>query len=554
MSDRPWLKSYPKAVPHDVDPDQFRSLVEVFHRACDRFKDKPCFTSMGVTLSYGDIDRLSGEFATFLRRDLGLVKGDRIGLQMPNILQYPVALFGALRAGLVVVNTNPLYTPREMEHQYADAGVKAIVILANFAHNLQKIFPSLSRSTELRAVVTEVGDLFPTPKRIALNAAAKYLKKMVPDYDLPHSISFRDALARGRRHRCEDVALTGDDLAFLQYTGGTTGVAKGAMLTHRNVVANVEQANAWMSFRLQEGEEVIVTPLPLYHIFSLTVNCLLFMRAGGHNILVANPRDLAGFVKLLRGERFTILTAVNTLLTGLMNRPDFASVDFSRVKITVAGATALQGPVAERWRKLTKTSVIEGYGLTEASPIATCNPIDGTDRIGTIGLPFPSTDVRLCDENGSDVAPGQPGELCVRGPQVMKGYWNLPEETATTLRNGWLCTGDVAEMDQDGFFRIVDRKKDMILVSGFNVYPNEVEAVIAAHPGVAEVGAIGIPDDKTGEAVKIVVVKRNASLTAEELIAFARNSLAGYKVPKHVEFRDELPKTPVGKVLRRLLK
>jgi long-chain acyl-CoA synthetase len=554
MPDRPWLKSYPKGVPAEINPDEVPSLVHLFQTACTRFRDRPCFTSMGVTLSYGDLDRLSSEFAAFLRRDLGLTKGDRIGLQMPNILQYPVALFGALRAGLVVVNTNPLYTPREMEHQYRDAGVKAIVILANFAHNLQQVFAGLSKSTELRVVVTELGDLFPTLKRIAINAALKHVKKMVPEYDIPHAISFRNALRRGRRHRAENVDVKGDDLAFLQYTGGTTGVSKGAMLTHRNVVANVRQSDAWMSYRLTQGEEVIITPLPLYHIFSLTVNCMLFMTAGGHNVLVANPRDMPGFIKLLRTTRFTVLTAVNTLLNGLMNHPDFGRIDFSGVKVTVAGAMALQRPVAERWKKLTKTPVAEGYGLTEASPVVCCNPIDGTERVGTIGLPFPSTDVRLCDEAGNDVSAGQPGELVVRGPQVMRGYWNRADETAGMLKDGWLWTGDIAQMDDEGYFKIVDRKKDMILVSGFNVYPNEIEEVIASHPSVLEAGAIGIPDEKSGEAVKVVVVKRTDDVTAEELIAFSRSQLAGYKVPRIVEFRTELPKTPVGKVLRRALR
>jgi long-chain acyl-CoA synthetase len=556
VGDRVWLKSYPSGVPADIDPDRYRSIVHVFHEACERFGDKPCFTNMGVTLSYRDLVRLSGQFASFLVRDLGLAKGDRIGLQMPNVLQYPVALFGALRAGLTVVNTNPLYTPREMEHQYRDAGVKAIVILANFAHNLQQVLPDLAKSIgEPRVVVTEIGDLFPGPKRILVNAAVKLIKKMVPAYELPRAISFRDALAQGARQPAEDVAVGGEDLAFLQYTGGTTGVAKGAMLTHRNVVANMEQAAAWMGFRLNVGEEIVLTPLPLYHVFSLTINCLFFMKTGAENILITNPRDFPAFIKLLRNQPFTVLTAVSTLLNALMNQPDFARLDFSRVKLTVAGAMALQRPVAERWREVTKTTVVEGYGLTEASPVICCNPIDGGDRLGTIGLPFPSTEVRLMGEDGKEVAPGQPGELIARGPQVMKGYWNKPEETASVIRDGWLWTGDVAQMDADGFFRIVDRKKDMILVSGFNVYPNEVEEVVAGHASVAEVGAIGVPDEKSGEAVKVVVVlKPGHSATSEEITQFCRGLLAGYKVPKHVEFRAELPKTNVGKVLRRALR
>ncbi|MEP6652232.1 MAG: AMP-binding protein [Myxococcales bacterium] len=558
MDERPWLKSYPPEVPADIDPDRYASVVHAFHEACGRFQDKPCFTNMGVTLTYGDLFRLSGQFSAFLQKDLGLVKGDRIGLQMPNVLQYPVALFGALRAGLVVVNTNPLYTPREMEHQYRDAGVKAIVILANFASQLQVALKEISAGgNSPQVIVTELGDLFPGPKRIMVNAAVKYLKKLVPAYQLPDAITFRDALALGAKHQAvSDAPMTGQDLAFLQYTGGTTGVAKGAMLTHRNIVANLEQAAAWMSFRLVEGEEVIMTPLPLYHVFSLTVNCLLFMKFGGHNILVTNPRDFPAFIKLLRKQPFTVMTAVSTLLGALMNRPDFQGVDFSSVKLTVAGAMALQRVVAEKWHARTKTTVIEGYGLTEASPILCCNPLDGTDRLGTIGLPFPSTYIRLIDDSGQPVTePGKPGELIARGPQVMRGYWNKPEETAGMLRDGWLWTGDIAQVDEAGFFKIVDRKKDMILVSGFNVYPNEVEEVVAQHPAVAEVGAIGVPDEKSGEVVKVVVVLRpGMSVTAEELIQFCRTSLAAYKLPRHVEFRTELPKTNVGKVLRRALR
>jgi long-chain acyl-CoA synthetase len=556
MNNRPWQKSYPKQVPADIDPDRYRSIAEVFRSACERYGDKPCVTNMGVTLSFRDLLRLSGQFASFLRKELGLAKGDRIGLQMPNVLQYPVALFGALRAGLVVVNTNPLYTPREMENQYRDAGVKVIVILANFAHNLEQVLPALASGSSgpPKVVVSELADLFPAPKRVLVNAAVKYLKKMVPSYNLPDAIRFRDALSRGARHPVEEVEVTGEDLAFLQYTGGTTGVAKGAMLTHRNVVANMEQAYAWMTFRLVEGEEILLTPLPLYHVFSLTVNCLLFMKFGAQNILITNPRDFPSFIKLLQKQPFTVMTAVRTLLAALMNQKDFTTIDFSRVKLVVAGAMALQRAVADRWRELTKTTLVEGYGLTEASPVVCCNPIDGTDRLGTIGLPFPSTDIRLVGEDGRDVIPGQPGELVARGPQVMKGYWNRPEETAGMLRDGWLWTGDVAQMDPDGFLKIVDRKKDMILVSGFNVYPNEVEEVVAQHSSVLEVGAIGVPDDKSGEAVKVVVVRRNQDLTAEDLIQFCRARLAAYKVPKLVEFRTELPKTNVGKVLRRALR
>jgi long-chain acyl-CoA synthetase len=549
---RIWQRSYPRGVPAEIDPDRYGSVVEAFHAACRRFADRPCFENMGVTLSFAEVEELSGRFAAFLRRDLKLEKGDRIGIQMPNLLQYPIALFGALRAGLVVVNTNPLYATREMEHQYRDAGVKAIVILANFADKLAEIVDRIGRP---HVVVTEIGDMFPTAKRLVVNAAVKYLKKMVPEYRIANTIGFRQALERGARAgRFEDAALASSDLAFLQYTGGTTGVAKGAMLTHRNVVANMEQASAWMSPRFVEGGEIVITPLPLYHVFSLTVNCLVFMKYGGLNVLVTNPRDFPAFIKLLRTHEFTVLTAVSTLLNALMNQPGFSQIDFSRTKLTVAGAMALQPAVAERWKRMTKSVVIEGYGLTEASPVVACNPVDGTDRVGTIGLPFPSTDIRLVDDAGADVPGGQSGELAIRGPQVMKGYWNRPEETAMVLRDGWLFTGDVAELDADGFLKIVDRKKDMILVSGFNVYPNEVEAVVAEHPDVLEVGAIGVPDDKSGEVVKIVVVRRNNQVGEAELIEFCRPRLAGYKVPKLVEFRSEMPKTNVGKILRRALR
>jgi long-chain acyl-CoA synthetase len=547
-----WIKSYPAGVPAEIDPDRYPSIVHAFDAACARFAGRPAFSNLGVTMSFAALQAHTEAFAAFLRRDLGLARGDRIAIQMPNLLQYPVALFGALRAGLTVVNTNPLYTPREMEHQFRDAGIKAVVILANFARHLQEILPALNAP---QVVLTEIGDLFPAFKRLLVNNVVRHVKKMVPAFELPGAIPFRQALARGRRHgKLEAVPLSGGDLAFLQYTGGTTGTAKGAMLTHRNVVANMEQSYAWMMPRFRDEEEVVLTPLPLYHIFSLTVNCLVFLMCGAENVLVTNPRDYGAFIKLMRTHPFTVMSAVSTLLNQLMNQPGFTDIDFSRLKVTVAGAMALQRPVAERWRALTRTVVLEGYGLTEASPVVCCNPVDGRDRLGTIGLPFPSTDVRLMGEDGKPVAPGQPGELVVSGPQVMQGYWNNPEETAAVLRDGWLWTGDVAEMEEDGFLRIVDRKKDMILVSGFNVYPSEVEEVVASHPDVVEVGAIGVPDEKSGEAVKVVVVRRGQALTAEQLIEFCRTRLAGYKIPRQVEFRAELPKTNVGKVLRRALR
>jgi len=553
---RPWLKSYPRGVPADIDPGRYRSVVHAFHAACDRFQQRPCFTSMGVTLSFSDVQTLSGHFAAFLRHQLGLAKGDRIALQLPNLLQYPVALFGALRAGLVVVNTNPLYKPREMAFQFRDAGVKAVLILSTVAWKLREILPELERVQGVpQVIITQPGDLFPTPRRLLVNLGARYLRKGGAAPAIPGAISFRDALAHGRSHpQGEDVELSHEDAAFFQYTGGTTGVPKCAVLTHRNLVANMEEAAAWMAPRCVEGEEVVITPLPLYHVFALTVDCLAFMKYGAQNVFIADPRDTRAFVRVLRRQRFTILTAVSTMLHVLLREPGIREVDFSRLKFTLVGAMTLQRSVAERWRELTQRPVIEGYGLTEASPVVCCGPADGTERLGTIGLPFPSTEVRLVDEDGHDVATGQPGELLVRGPQVMKGYWKQPEETAKVLRDGWLRTGDIAQMDEDGFFRIIDRKKDIIVVSGLKVYPNEVEDVAAQHPGVAEAGAIGVPDEKSGEVVKLVVVKRHPGLTAEELIQFCRERLAGYKVPRHVEFRAELPRTAVGKVLRRALR
>jgi long-chain acyl-CoA synthetase len=550
MAESPWYASYPRGVPARIGPPADPTIVDVLRSACARYADRPCYSNMGTTLRYRDLDRLSGQFAAFLTHELGLAPGDRIALQMPNLLQYPVALFGALRAGLVVVNTNPLYTPREMAHQLGDAGVKAVVILANFARNLEEVLPAIGQP---RVVITQVGDLLPGPKRLLVNAAVRHLKRLVPRYSIPGAISFPRAMALGRTRPPASAAPAPSDLAFLQYTGGTTGVAKGAMLTHANVVANMEQALAWMATRFTAGEEVVVTPLPLYHIFSLTVNCLLFLKYGAHNLLVTNPRDVDGFVKLLAGQPFTVMTAVNTLLGALLRHPRFLTLDLRRLKVTVAGAMALHPAVAEKWKAVTGTPVLEGYGLTEASPVVCCNPVDGTERVGTIGLPLPSTEVRIVDDAGQDVAPGDPGELLVRGPQVMQGYWKRPDETALVLRDGWLWTGDVARMEEGGFFRIVDRKKDMILVSGFNVYPNEIEEVVAQHPGVLEVGAIGVPDDRSGEAVKIVVVKKDPALGADELIAFCRQRLAGYKIPRQVEFRSELPKTNIGKILRRAL-
>lgn len=546
-----WLKNYPKGVSPEVDLSKYSSLFDVYEESIRMFGSKKAFTNMGVSLTFSDLDRKVDQFASFLQNELKLKKGDRIAIQMPNVLQFPVIAFAALRSGLTIVNTNPLYTAKEMQHQYKDSGAKAVVILANYAHLLEQII----KDTQIESVViTEIGDLFPTPKRILVNSVVKYIKKMVPAYNIPHAYTFRQAMELGAMKPSQKVATTLDDIAFLQYTGGTTGVAKGAMLLHRNVLANVLQIRDWMQPKLREGEEVAIAALPLYHIFALTLNCLGLLRYGAENILITNPRDIPGFIKELKKTPFTLMAGVNTLFNALMNNPEFMTVNFSRVKISVAGAMTLQKSVAEKWMELTKSVIVEGYGLTEASPVVCCNPIDGTDKVGSIGLPFPSTDIKLLNDDDKEVAMGEPGELLCKGPQVMAGYWNRPDETEKVLNDGWLRTGDIAVADADGFFKIVDRKKDMILVSGFNVYPNEVEEAIASHPGVLEVAAIGVHDEHSGEIVKAVVVKKDPNLTAEDVIAHARKSLTNYKVPRLVEFRTELPKTNVGKILRRALR
>ncbi|OFZ19930.1 MAG: long-chain-fatty-acid--CoA ligase [Bdellovibrionales bacterium RBG_16_40_8] len=547
---KPWLKSYPKGISQTINPESYTSIVQLLEESVQKFKHNVAFSNMGSSITFEKLDELSRDFAAFLQHKAGLKKGDRIALQMPNLIQYPVALFGALRAGLVVVNTNPLYTTREMRHQFSDSGAKAIIILANFASNLQEIVSETKIET---VIVTELGDLLGFPKNTIVNFVAKYVKKIVPNYNLPKSISFRKALSEGKKTQFSPIKMVGDDLAFLQYTGGTTGVSKGAMLTHRNMIANMLQISEWVKINLQEGSEAIITALPLYHIFSLTVNCLSFMRIGAENILVTNPKDIPGFINLLKKSRYTVFAGVNTLFNALMNNNNFTSLDFSKLKLGVAGGMALQKSVAERWMKLTKTPLVEGYGLTEASPVVCCNPMDGTDRVGTIGLPVPSTDIQFVDEDDQVVKPGEPGELCVKGPQVMKGYWQRPDETAKVMLGDWLKTGDIAVQDTDGFLKIVDRKKDMILVSGFNVYPNEVEDVVASHYKVAEVAAVGVPDEKSGEVVKIFVVKKS-DVSSDEIMEHCRKNLVGYKVPKLIEFRSELPKTNVGKILRRALR
>lgn len=553
MSSKIWFQHYPANVPHEINLSPYKNILTVFDNAVSRHRNAPAFTNMGVTLSFSDLDQKVGQFASFLQNELGLKKGDRIAIQMPNCLQFPVALFAALRIGLVVVNTNPLYTAKEMKHQFKDSGAKAIIILANFASLLEEVI----QDTDIQSVIiTELGDMLPFPKGMLVNSVVRYVKKMVPKYNLPQAYRFTEALEIGSQQPYLDVPVDISDIAFLQYTGGTTGVSKGAVLTHKNIVANMLQIVEWMRPLLEEGKETVLTALPMYHIFSLTVNSLAFMTFGGHNILITNPRDIPAFIKLMKETPFTVMTGVNTLYNALMNNSEFSKIDFSKVKISVAGAMALQAAVADKWLKMTGTKIFEGYGLTETSPVVCCNPIvGGHDKVGTIGVPLPSTDVILLDDNENAVAMGHEGEICVKGPQVMQGYYNKPEETAKVFsKDGWLKTGDVAIMLETGFFKIVDRKKDMILVSGFNVYPNEVEDAIASHPKVLEVAAIGKSDPHSGEVVKVVIVKKDPSLTAEEVIAFAKKSLTNYKVPKIVEFRDELPKTNVGKILRRALR
>ncbi len=552
MDQRPWLAQYPAGVPAEIDVDEFPSIVSVFQRAIDRYRDRPAFANLGKILTYADVDQLSAQLAAYLLGELNLKKGDRVAIMLPNCLQYPIATFGILRAGLTVVNVNPLYTPRELRHQLVDSGASAIIVLDNFAHTVQDVIAD----TSLKHVITSgLGDMLGAPKGAIVNFVLKYVKKAVPDYALPGAVRFRDALKLGQRHALPEVVSDPEDIAFLQYTGGTTGVSKGAMLTHRNLVANMQQASAWIGSTVRLGEELIVTALPLYHIFALTANGLVFMKLGGLNYLITNPRDMPGFVKELSKIPFTAITGVNTLFNGLLNTPGFDKIDFSHLRLTLGGGMAVQRIVAERWKQVTGCTLVEAYGLTETSPAACINPMNIAAYSGSIGLPVPSTDACIKDDNGNHLAVGEVGELCIKGPQVMRGYWQRPVDTAEVIDpEGWLHTGDMARMDEKGFFYIVDRKKDMILVSGFNVYPNEVEDVIAMMPGVLEVAAVGVPDEKSGEAVKVVIVKKDPSLTAEQVQAHARENLTGYKHPKYVEFRSELPKTNVGKILRRELR
>lgn len=550
--ERIWLKRYPEGIPAEINPDEYQSVADVFEQSCRRFKDRPAFSNMGRILTFTEVEAKARDFAAYLQ-NLGLERGDKVAIMMPNVLQYPVALFGILRAGMIVVNVNPLYTPRELEHQLKDSDTKAIVIVANFAHVLAEI---VQRTQVQHVILTSLGDLLSFPKSCIVNFVVKYVKKMVPPYKLPGAIHFTSALAQGRKLPFKKVSIIGEDLAFLQYTGGTTGVAKGAMLTHRNMIANMQQISAWLSLVIKEGEEVLITALPLYHIFCLTANCLTFMRFGGLGVLITNPRDIPGFVKELTQRKFTSITGVNTLFNALLNNGEFAKLDFSALRLTVGGGMAVQRAVAEEWHKVTGCHILEGYGLTESSPVVTINPMDLTAYSGSIGLPVPSTDISLRNEEGKEVGIGEAGELCIKGPQVMRGYWQRPDETAKILtEDGWLLTGDIATIDEEGFIRIVDRKKDMILVSGFNVFPSEIEEVLAHHEGILEVACIGIPDAKSGEAVKVFIVpKQGVQLTKAVVIEYCKRNLTAYKVPKEVEFRTELPKSNVGKILRRELR
>jgi long-chain acyl-CoA synthetase len=552
MKDFPWFKNYPKDVSHEINPDVYSSLVDLLDDSCKKYSNSIAYVNMGTELTYSEIDQKSKDFANYLLNECGLKKGDRIALQMPNLLQYPVALFGVLRAGMIVVNTNPLYTQREMLHQFNDAGVKAIVILSNFAHNLEAI---LSKTGVKHIITTQIGDFHSFPKKPIVNFVVKYVKRMVPSFSLPNAISLNQALEIGSKSTYQKTEITSGDIAFLQYTGGTTGVSKGAALSHRNIVANLEQNKAWMSSKLESNKEIVITALPLYHIFSLTVNCFTMLQIGAKNILITNPRDMKAFIKDLKAYPFTVFTGVNTLFNGLMNQDDFTTISFKSLKIAIGGGMAVQKAVAKQWKELTGASLIEGYGLTETSPVLSCNPLDGSDRIGTIGMPFPSTEMKIVDDDGKDLPIGEAGEIVARGPQIMLGYWEKEEENKNTfLKDGWFKTGDIGIMNEDGYFQIVDRKKDMILVSGFNVYPNEIEDVVAEHPKVLEVAAVGVPDEKSTEAVKIFVVKKDQSLTEDELRKFCHENLTGYKNPKHIEFRDELPKSNVGKIIRRHLR
>lgn len=547
-----WLNNYPDNAPHTINPEQYGSLVEMFEQAVKRNPDIPAYINMGQVLTYRKLEERSRAFAAYLQNELRLEKGERIALMMPNLLQYPIALFGALRAGLVVVNVNPLYTPRELEHQLNDSGAKAIVIVSNFAATLEKV---VFNTPIKHVILTRMGDQLSFGKRTLVNFVVKYVKKLVPKYKLPHAVSFREALSIGKQRQYVRPTIHGDELAFLQYTGGTTGVAKGAMLSHRNMVANIMQAK-WVAYPLTKGgqERIAVIALPLYHVFALSANCLLFIELGVTGLLITNPRDIPGFIKELKKYPVMAITGVNTLFNALLNNEQLQSVNFSHLRLSIGGGAAIQRSVAERWHKTTGCHIIEGYGMTECSPLISATRNDSTEYSASIGVPVPNTDIRIVDDQGNDVAMGERGELWVKGPQVMQGYWQRPDETAEVLKDGWMATGDIVTLGEDLNLRIVDRKKDMIIVSGFNVYPNEIEDVVALHPKVNEVVAIGIPSEKSGESIKVYVTKKDDSLTRDELRNHCRQHLTGYKIPRDIEFRDELPKSNVGKILRRVLR
>ena len=554
-----WNDKRPAGVPLDIDMGEFKSVIEVFERSCKKFADRPAFSNMGVTLTYAELERYSAAFAGYLQAHSDLVPGDRIAVQMPNVLQYPIAVFGALRAGLIVVNTNPLYTAREMRHQFKDSGARALVYLNMFGQKVQEVLPD----TDIQYLIeAKMGDMLPTAKGWLINTVVSKVKKMVPDYSLPQAISFKSALRLGRGLGIKPLKVGLDDIAVLQYTGGTTGLAKGAMLTHGNLVANMQQVRACLAQLgpdgqplLREGQEVMVAPLPLYHIYAFTANCMCMMVSGNHNVLITNPRDIAGFIKELKNWRFSALLGLNTLFVALMEHPDFKTLDFSSLKLTNSGGTALVKATAERWEQITGCRITEGYGLTETSPVACTNPYGDQSRLGTVGLPVPGTLLKVINDEGVEQPMGERGELCIKGPQIMKGYWHKPEATAEVLdAEGWFKSGDIAVIDPDGFVRIVDRKKDMIIVSGFNVYPNEIEDVVMAHPKVANCAVIGVPDERSGEAVKLFVVARETGVSLEELKAYCKENFTAYKVPKHIVLRESLPMTPVGKILRRELR
>lgn len=546
-----WLKRYPAGVPAEIDPQHYDSLLELFEKSFQDYSQLPAFENMGKVFSYQQMDDATKRFASYLQNQLGIKKGDKVAVMMPNLLQTPIAILGTLRAGATVVNVNPLYTTRELEHQLNDSETTTIIILANFARTLEEALP---QTNVKNIVVTEIGDMLGGVKKHLVNFVVKHLKKMVPSYTLPDVVDFCEVMKQGDVAQYTRPELTQDCLAFLQYTGGTTGVSKGAMLTHGNMVANLEQVTGCLDPLLKKGQEMVVTALPLYHIFALTANCLTFMKYGGHNLLITNPRDMQGFIKELKGKKFTVMTGVNTLFNGLLNSPGFSELDFSTLKISLGGGMAVQRPVAEKWQTVTDSRLVEGYGLTECAPLVTVSPYDLDGFNGSIGLPAPSTELKIVKEDGTEAELGESGELWVKGPQVMKGYYNRPDATADCLKDGWFATGDVAKFDEEGFFYIVDRKKDMIIVSGFNVFPNEVEEVVAMHDGVLEVAAVGVPHDVSGEQVKIFVVKKDQTLTEKDIIQHCRENLTNYKVPKFVEFREDLPKTNVGKILRRALK